>query len=110
MQLMFFGIMLRTNSSSSRLAAMLEFALQFVGLVEVVLDGALGTAGDEDHVGDAGGHRLLDRILDQRLVHDGHHFLRAGLGCRQETGAQAGDGKHRFGDFLHRHVFNNSLN
>jgi len=52
-----------------------EFAFQLVGLVEMILDGALGTTGDEDHVGDAGSHRLLHRILDQRLVHDGHHLF-----------------------------------
>ena len=67
----------------------------------MVLDGALGAAGDEDHVGDAGGDRLFDRILDQRLVDDRQHFLGAGLGRRQETRSQAGDRKYGFGDFFH---------
>ena len=78
------------------LAARLEFRFQFVGLVEVILDRPLGTAGDEDHVGDAGRHRFLDRILDQRLVDDRQHFLGTGLGRRQEAGAHAGDRKDCF--------------
>ena len=83
------------------LAARGQFGFQFVGLVEVVLDGALGAAADEDDVGDAGLHRLFDRILDQRLVDDGQHFLGAGLGGRQKTGAQTGNRKYGFFYFLH---------
>ena len=66
----------------------------------MVLDRALVAAGDEDHVGDAGGRRLLDRVLDQRLVDDRQHLLRARLGRRQEARAEAGDRKHRLGDLV----------
>jgi hypothetical protein len=83
------------------LAALLQFAFKFVGLVEMVLDRPLGTAGDEDHVGNAGRNRLLHRILDQRLVHDRHHLLRTGLGGGQEAGAHAGNWEYGFGNFLH---------
>ncbi|MNY74992.1 hypothetical protein D3C86_2141580 [compost metagenome] len=57
-----------------------QLGFQFIGLVEVVFDGALVAAGDEDHVGDAGRDGLLHRVLDQRLVDDGQHFLRLRLG------------------------------
>ncbi len=80
---------------------MFELAFQFVGLVEMILDGALGTAGDEDHVGDARRHGFFHRVLDQRLVDDGHHLLGTGLGGRQEARAHASHGKDGFGDFFH---------
>ncbi len=63
--------------------------------VEMVLDGALRTAGDEHQQARAGGQRLLGGVLDQRLVDDRQHFLRARLGGGQETRAAPGDGKHR---------------
>src|SRR3989442_15400692 len=65
-----------------------ELGLQLVGLVEVILDGALVAPGDEDHLGDARRGRLLHRVLDQRLVDDRQHLLRARLGHRQEAAAQ----------------------
>ena len=71
----------------------------------MVLDGALAAAGDEDHVGDARGDRLLHRVLDERLVDDRQHLLRRGLGRRQEARAEAGDGKDGLGDFVERSFF-----
>ncbi len=46
-------------------------ALELVGLVEMILDGALAAVGDENELPDAGAYHLLDRIVDQRLVDDG---------------------------------------
>ena len=37
-------------------------------------------------------HRLLDHVLDGRLVDDRQHLLGLGLGGRQEAGAEAGGG------------------
>ena len=79
-----------------------QFGFHLVGLVEVVLDGALGAAGDKNHRIDTRGDRFFNRILDQGLVNDGEHFLGAGLGGRQEACAQARNRKHGFSDyFLH---------
>jgi hypothetical protein len=64
----------------------------------MVLDGALAAAGDEDQLLDAGRDGLLGRVLDQRLVDDGQHFLGIGLGGGQEAGAQAGDREDRLGN------------
>jgi hypothetical protein len=47
-----------------------QFRFQFVRLVEVIFDGALAAARDEDHLGDPGGHGFFHGVLDQRLVHD----------------------------------------
>jgi len=53
------------------LAGVLQLVFQLVGGVEMVLDGALAAAGDEDHVADAGLVGLFHGVLDQRLVHHG---------------------------------------
>ena len=83
------------------LAAHRQLGFQLIRLVEMILDRALVASGDEHHVGDARRHRLFHRILDQRLVHDGHHLLRADLGGRQKAAAHAGNGEHCFGDSFH---------
>ena len=68
--------------------------------VEMILDDALVAPGDEDEMLDAGLARLVDDMLDQRPVDHRQHFLRHGLGGRQEPGAEAGDGKYGFTDVM----------
>src|SRR5215472_5712956 len=85
------------------LAARSKLGLQLVGLVEMILDGALVAARDEDHVGDAGRGGLLHRILDQRLVDHRQHFLGACFRYRQKPAAEAGDGKYGLGYLTERH-------
>ena len=63
--------------------------------IEMVLDRALRAAGDEDQAAGPRRQRLLHRVLDQRLVDDRQHFLRARLGGGQEARAAAGDGENR---------------
>ena len=82
-------------ASSSSLAAVLEVVLELEGGVEVILDGALVAAGDEDDLREPGGHRLLDHVLDRGLVHQGQHFLRLRLGGGQEPRAESGRGEDR---------------
>ena len=77
------------------LALPLEHVLELLVGVEVILDGALGGAGDEHQPARAGGERLLDRVLDQRLVDHRQHFLGARLGGRQKARAAPGHGKYR---------------
>ena len=83
------------------LAACFEFAFKLVGLVEMILDRALGAACDENHVGNAGGHRLFHSVLDQRFINDRQHFLRTGLGSWQKARPHASNRKYRFADFFH---------
>jgi hypothetical protein len=59
----------------------------------VLDDGGLAAAGDEAELLDAGGARLLDRVLDQRFVHHRQHLLRQRLGGGEKAGAEAGDGQ-----------------
>ena len=71
---------------------------QFELAVEMIFDDAFVAAGDEDEMLDAGLARLVDDMLDQRPVDHRQHFLRHGLGRRQEPGAETGDGKYGFTD------------
>ena len=76
-----------------RLAACLEERLELDVDVEVVLDGVLAAAGDQDDVSMPEATRLLDAVLDDRLVHQRQHLLRLRLGGRQEAGAETGGGE-----------------
>ena len=71
------------------LAGLRERALELGIGIEVIFDRSLGCPGYEDQLGRTCGDGLLDRVLDQRLVDDGEHFLGTRLGCRQKTGAPA---------------------
>src|SRR5680860_1192471 len=80
------------------LALLLELLLELGQEVEVVLDRLLGPPRDDADVVDPGGDRLLDHILDRRLVDDGQHLLRRGLRRRKEAGAEACRGDDGFAD------------
>jgi hypothetical protein len=98
-----------TGQHTAHLAQQLGFALgleqllEFLVGIEVILDGALGSTGDEHQALGARSERLLDRILDQRLIDHRQHLFRAGLGGRQEARTAPGDREYRCSDFaLHR--------
>src|SRR5215470_3520633 len=76
-----------------------QFELELA--VEVVLDDALVTAGDEDEMLDAGLTGLVDHVLDQRTVDHRQHFLRHCFGGRQKTRTEAGDRQDGFANGLH---------
>ena len=80
------------------LALLRERRLELGITVEMILDRALGTARDEDQESGTRGERLFRRILDQRLVDDRQHLLRARLGGGQEARATPGYGKYRESD------------
>ena len=79
-------------------ALLLEQVLQLVGVVEMVLDGALLAAGDDDDLLDAGGDCFLDAVLDDRLVDERQHLLGLRLGGGQEPRSPAGGRKDGFAD------------
>ena len=93
------GLVARQNFHLGLLAARGERGVELVHAVEMVLDHTLVAAGDKDEMLDPGLPRLVDHVLDQRLVDDGQHFLRHRLGGRQDAGAEAGDRKDGFADF-----------
>ena len=82
----------------ARLAARGEHLLELELPVEMVLDHALVAAGDEDEVLDAGRHRLVDHVLDQRTVDHRQHFFGHGLGRREKARAESCHGEHCFTD------------
>ena len=67
--------------------------------VEIVFDDALVAARDENQMFNASFQRLVDHILDDRLVNDRQHFLWDCLGRWQESGSKASNRKHCFADF-----------
>src|ERR1044072_1398149 len=73
-----------------------ELRLDLVGLVEVILDGALVAPRDEHHVANSRRHGFLDCVLNERLVDDRHHLLRTRLGRGEETAPHAGYGENCF--------------
>ncbi len=95
------GRVLRQQGEIRLLAAFDQGQLELELAVEMVLDHALVAAGDEDEMLDAGLARFVHHVLDQRPVHHRQHFLRHGLGGRQEAGAEAGDGEDGFADAGH---------
>jgi hypothetical protein len=78
------------------LAAIVQVVLELEGGVEVVLDRPLVASGDDDDLRQAGGDRLLDHVLDRRLVDQRQHLLGLGLGGGQEPCAEPGGGKDGF--------------
>ena len=95
--------MARTCSRRSVWPRCGEVPLELVGHVEVVLDRVLALAGDDDDAGEARGHRLLDHVLDDRLVHEGQHLLGLRLRGGEEAGAEAGGREDRLADLLVGH-------
>jgi hypothetical protein len=71
-----------------------EQLLQLDRAVEVVLDGLLASAGDDQDVLDPGPDGLLDHVLDGGLVDQGQHLLGLRLGRREEAGPEPGRRNH----------------
>ena len=79
--------------------AVMDQALLKVGrVVEIVLDGVLAAVGDYEYLLNARGHRLLDDVLNDRLIHQRKHFLRDALGVREQARTKTGGGDYRFSD------------
>ena len=76
----------------------LEHFLELGSPVEVVLDGPLAAAGDQQDVADPGGYRFLHDVLDGRRVDDRQHLLGYRLGGGQEPRSQARGGDDRLPD------------
>ena len=70
------------------------------GRIEVVFDGILAFAGDDNDVFDPGSDALFGHVLNLRLVHDGEHFFRLRLGGGQEARAESCGREHRLANFV----------
>lgn len=81
------------------LSACQQLLFQLRGPVKVILHRGFAPAGDNENVLNAAFHCLLYYILDGRLVHDGKHLLRHGLGGGKYAGSQASGRDDGFFDF-----------
>ena len=86
------------------LAILDECLLEFVRRVEVILDGALPAARDEDDVFNAARGSLLREELEHGRVDDGQHLLRQRFRHGKEARAESRDREHRLGDPPSLHV------
>ena len=82
-------------------SALLQRIVEFELDVEMILDDRLVASGHEDEVLYARLTRLVDHILDHRLVDHGDHFLRDCLGRRQEAGSQSRYREDGLANFSH---------
>src|SRR5712692_3613801 len=80
-------------------AAFAEHALEFERNIEVIFDGALAAAGDDNHRLDPCCDAFLDDVLNQRSVDHRQHLLRRRFGRGQKARAQTGGGKDCFANF-----------
>ena len=78
------------------LAARFEVRLELDRDVEVIFDGVLAAAGDQNDVVGARRARFLDAVLDDRLVDQRQHLFGLSFGRREKSGAETGGGKHGF--------------
>ena len=62
--------------------------LQLHRMVKVVLNDPLAPVGDDQHILDPGGERLLYNVLNGGFIHNVEHFLGHGLGSGEHARAQ----------------------
>ena len=74
---------------------LLQVELQLERPIEVVFEGALAPARDDQDVADARPHSLLDHVLDRRLVDERQHLLGLSLRGRQKSSAEPRRRNHR---------------
>ena len=77
-----------------------KMGVEFLVAIEVFLDRRLSPARDEDELLDPRRPRLLDRILDKRLVDHRQHHLGHRLARRQKPRGHAGDREHGLSHWL----------
>ncbi len=78
---------------------LLQGMLQLHAIVKMILDGPLVPPGNNQDILDSRRHGLFHHVLDGRLIDNGKHLFRLGLGGRQKAGAEAGSRDHCFLNF-----------
>ncbi len=82
-----------------RFVALFQHAFELIADIEVIFDGLLAAAGDDEDLIAAGGHGFFDAVLDDGLIDQRKHFLGLSFSCGQEAGAEACGGEYGFADF-----------
>lgn len=75
---------------------LLQRLLDFICAIEVVFEGTLGAAGDEQNVREACGSSLFHYVLNRGSIDDGQHLLRRRLRRRQESRSKTSSRDDRF--------------
>lgn len=70
--------------------------------IEMIFDGILSFAGDDDDVLDAGGDALFRDVLNLRLINYGEHFFGLRFGGGKKTRAESGGGEDGLANFVAR--------
>jgi hypothetical protein len=86
----------RTRAKQSVLLGYFQLVFKLVSSIKVIFYGPFIASCHKNHVADACRVSLFHRVLDQRLVDDGEHFLGLGLGGREKPGAETGHREHCF--------------
>jgi hypothetical protein len=87
------------NGEQIHLAALFQAAFELRAEVEVIFDGRLAAAGDNDDLIAPGGEGFFDTVLDDGLVDERQHFLGNGFGGGQKASAKSGGGEYRLTHF-----------
>src|SRR5262249_6863926 len=82
------------------LAPVVQVVLELEVRVEMILDRALAAAGHDDDLGEPRGDRLLDDVLDHRLVDEREHLLGLRLRRGEEARTEPSGRQDRLADFL----------
>ena len=82
----------------------LEDVLELQVMIEVILNDALVTVGDEDDIDETGALCFLNHILDDGFVVDGQHLFGDVFGSREGSGAPSCDGDDNFAYRFHGSV------
>jgi hypothetical protein len=79
----------------------LQLSFQFGRCIKVVFDGALVASCHKNQVGHACGNGFFYGVLNERFVHHGQHFFRAGFGGGQKARAKTCNREYGFADGFH---------
>ena len=82
-------------------ALLAQLQLQVDIGIEMVFNGPLAVARDDEDFFDAALQGFFDDVLDRRFIDDRQHFLRRRLSSRQKTGAKTGGGDDGFTNLFH---------
>ncbi|MOA39183.1 hypothetical protein D3C78_1609430 [compost metagenome] len=82
------------------LVALAQHLFEFKLNIKIIFNHSLAAAGDKYKMLDARFRRLINDVLNDRLVDDGEHFFRNRLGGGQETCTETCDRKYSLPNFL----------
>ena len=104
-----YGSYLPHFSEEVHLARFIEVLFQLRRGIEMVFNGPLCMAGDDENLFNAAGLDFFYNILNGRFIYNRKHFLRHGLRFRKEPGAKACSRNDCFSDSFHVRLLDDVL-